>query len=167
MGMSRRVYQASDVAKFMLAMTDPESNDVSNLKLQKLCYYAQGLVSAMRNCSLFADRLEAWDHGPVVPSLYHEYKIYGSSPIPVVQDFDSSIFEEQDNRALRDIYEHYAQFAAWRLRNMTHDERPWVDAYNSSNRMIPVDSLVSFFRPMIDDDYVKEVYGSSDGEKRA
>ncbi len=160
-----QTYSASDVAKYFLALTDPESNDVSNLKLQKLCYYAQGIISAMRGVPLFADKIEAWDHGPVVPSIYHEYKTHGSSSIPVVQGFDPSAFDEKDRRALVDVYEYYGQFSAWRLRNMTHEDRPWIDAYSSNNRVITVDALVAHFRPIIEDDYIKDVYGPKDGKE--
>ena len=76
--MALPTYKAAQVARYFLALTDPDDNDVSNLKLQKLCYYAQGLCSAMRGAPLFVDRIEAWDHGPVVPTLYHEYKQHGS-----------------------------------------------------------------------------------------
>ena len=158
--MSNKTYSAHDVARYFLAMTDPESNDVSNMKLQKLCYYAQGIVSAMRGSPLFSERIEAWDHGPVVPSLYQEYRNNGSSPIPVMQDFDGPMLDDSDKKALKDIYDYYAQFSAWRLRNMTHDERPWSDAYQRVDREIKFDELVSYFRPMIEDDYVMKVYGS-------
>nr|WP_256436358.1 type II toxin-antitoxin system antitoxin SocA domain-containing protein [Ensifer sp. ENS07] len=143
-------------------MTNAEDNDVSNLKLQKLCYYAQGLVSAMRGGEpLFHEDFSAWDHGPVVPVLYHKYKEHGSQPIPVVTDFDVSQIEPRDRVALTDIYEYYAQFSAWRLRNMTHEERPWIEAYKSGKR-ISLDSLIEFFEPQIDEAYVEAVYGKAD-----
>ena len=165
--MSRQTYRAQDVARFLLASTDPEDNDISNLKLQKLCYYAQGILSAMRGKALFSDTVEAWDHGPVVPNLYHRYKIYGAAPIPAVNDFDESVLDDKDRAALRDIFDYYAQFSPWRLRNMTHDELPWVESYNQANREITLDALVSHFRPMIDDAYVERIYGKEAANKAA
>jgi uncharacterized phage-associated protein len=157
--MSRPTYGADQVARFFLSVTDPEDNDVSNLKLQKLCYYAQGLCTAMRGAPLFADRIEAWDHGPVVPNLYHQYKQYGSQPIPVVTDFNRKDLEEADRQALTDIYAYYAQFSAWRLRNMTHDEAPWADALKRPSKEISVQTLVDYFSQFVDDDYAKRLYG--------
>lgn len=156
----RRSYSAHDIARVLLAITDPEDNDVSNLKLQKLCYYAQGILSAMRGTPLFLDKIEAWDHGPVVPVLYHDYKRYGSSPIAINGDFDEAAYDPADIKALRDVMEYYSQFSPWRLRNMTHEEAPWLNAYNQPNREIPVDALIAHFRPIIKDDYVRSVYGS-------
>lgn len=159
--MPLKIYQASDVAKFFLSRVDAEENDISNLKLQKLCYYAQGLVSSMRGNALFSDALHAWDHGPVVESLYHEYKENKNQPIPVVENFEvSKIFDAADAKALEDIHSYYGQFSAWRLRSMTHEERPWQDAYNESQGSeIKIQSLIDFFRPQVEDDYIKSIYG--------
>lgn len=154
-------YSADQIATYLLTLSSAEDNDVSNLKLQKLCYYAQGLITSMRGGErLFHDGISAWDHGPVVPTLYHKYKVYGSQPIPVVTDFDIEQIAPHDRDALDDIFEYYGQYAPWRLRNMTHEEKPWVDAYKG-DKSITVEALIEFFAPQIDDDYVKAIYGKA------
>jgi uncharacterized phage-associated protein len=156
-------YYAEQIANYLLTRPSAEDNDVSNLKLQKLCYYAQGLITAMRGGEpLFHDEISAWDHGPVVASLYHKYKVNGSQPIPVVTDFDIDQIHPADREALNDIYEYYGQYSPWRLRNMTHEEKPWADAYNSTSKRIPVDAMTEYFAPQIDETYVSGVYGKSD-----
>ena len=61
-----------DIAKYFLAQADEEIGDlISNLKLQKLVYYAQGFYLALHDEALFPEDIEAWTHGPVVPVLYH------------------------------------------------------------------------------------------------
>lgn len=40
----------------------------SPMKLQKLCYYAQGYALA-EGFELFPEDLQAWQHGPVIPEL--------------------------------------------------------------------------------------------------
>lgn len=156
--MSMQTYRADQIARFFLSLVDPEDNDISNLKLQKLCYYAQGLCTAMRGAPLFSDRMEAWDHGPVVPSLYHDYKQHGSDPIPRVENFEPSQIAPQDREALTDIYTYYAQFSAWRLRNMTHEEAPWVDASTKADKEIKPQALIDYFSLQVDDAYTKRVY---------
>ena len=115
--MAFKIYTAGDVAKYALATVDAEENDISNLKLQKLCYYAQGVISAMRGKRkrLFWERVVAWDHGPVIQELYHQYKGNGSQPIPVVNDFDIELFDLRDRKALDDVLGYYGQFSPWRL----------------------------------------------------
>ena len=58
-----------DVARTFLYM-----DSMSHKKLQKLCYYAQAWYVTIKNKPLFEDDIEAWVHGPVVPSLYSQYK---------------------------------------------------------------------------------------------
>jgi uncharacterized phage-associated protein len=157
-------YSAEQIASYLLTRPDAQDNDMSNLKLQKLCYYAQGLISTMRGGEpLFKERIDAWDHGPVVEALYHKYKQYGSQPIPVVTDFDVNQIDEADRNALDDIYEYYGQYSPWRLRNMTHEEKPWTDAYHSTqSRTISLEAMMEFFSPQIDADYVSGIYGKAD-----
>jgi uncharacterized phage-associated protein len=158
--MPYKIYSASDVAQFVLASADADDNDISNLKLQKLCYYAQGIIAAMRGERLFKERVVAWDHGPVVPEIYHAYKENGGRTIPTVNDFDPAVFEEKDRKALTDVFEYYGQFSAWRLRNMTHEEKPWIDAYKAAQGSeILTEAMIAFFRPQLDADYVKTMYG--------
>jgi len=118
-----------DVAKYFLALTDEDSGDLmSNLKLQKLVYYAQGFHLALFEKPLFPETIEAWTHGPVIPELYHSYKKYGSGHIPSPDDFDLSIYSNEERELLNEVYAVFGQFSAWKLRNMTHQEPPWVDA---------------------------------------
>ncbi len=75
---------AHEIAKYFVSLVDEEAGDsISNLKVQKLLYYAQGGYLAFHDEPLFPEAIKAWAHGPVVPQVYHEYKQYGAGPIPV------------------------------------------------------------------------------------
>ncbi|HUZ03805.1 MAG TPA: type II toxin-antitoxin system antitoxin SocA domain-containing protein, partial [Acidobacteriaceae bacterium] len=58
---------ASDIAKYFIASFQKKNKAISNLKLQKLLYYAQAWHLALYGSPLFSDSIEAWVHGPVVP----------------------------------------------------------------------------------------------------
>jgi uncharacterized phage-associated protein len=162
--MALKTYAASDIAKFILSIPSPEDNDFSNMKLQKLCYYTQGLCTSMRGKPLFSERLCAWDHGPVVEVLYHQYKVHKAEAIPAVEDFDATAIDAADQKAVSDIVEHFGQFSAWGLRGMTHNEPPWAEAYKrASGSEITIQSMVDFFRPQVSDEYVKRIYGQVQG----
>jgi uncharacterized phage-associated protein len=118
------MYSALDIANYFLGKADEDAGDlISNLKLQKLLYYAQGFHIALKDAPLFKEPIEAWTHGPVVPQVYHEFKGNGNGSIegpthePEIDQETSSILDE--------VYSVYGQFSAWKLRNMTHDELPW------------------------------------------
>lgn len=119
-----------DVANYFLAKCDPEAGDeMSNLKVQKLVYYAQGFHLALNDEPLFPEVIYAWVHGPVVPELYHALKEHGQKHIPAPDEFDpDALFTAEQRELLDEVYESYGQFSAWKLRDMTHAEAPWKDA---------------------------------------
>lgn len=79
-----------DVADYFLAHCDEESGDIiSNLKIQKLTYYAQGFSLVLLGKPLFNEKIEAWMHGPVVPELYRKYRDCGNGALPAPENFDA------------------------------------------------------------------------------
>ena len=76
-------FKARQIAEWFVAWADENDDaEITQLKLQKLLYYAKGLH--MRNSDglpLFPERMEAWAHGPVVVDVYHDVKHYGKLPI--------------------------------------------------------------------------------------
>ena len=138
-----------DVAKYFLAQSNEDAGDlISNLKLQKLVYYAQGFSLALNDEPIFGEHIEAWMHGPVVPDLYQEYKSYGSNAIPPPADFTPAIFNRKELQLLEDVYAVYGQYSAWKLRQLTHSEQPWKDNYceGVSSQRISLDEMQSYFK---------------------
>ena len=136
-----------DIARYFLAHVNEDYGDnISNLKLQKLVYYAQGFHLALYDKALFNEPIEAWTHGPVVPALYRKYKDFGAGAIPIPRDMDFSIYDEQTKELLNDIFEVFGQFSAWKLRNMTHTEPPWKDASTCANEIISHESMKEYFK---------------------
>lgn len=145
------MHNCFDVAKYFLAQSSEDAGDlISNLKLQKLVYYAQGFSLALYGQPLFAERIEAWLHGPVVPDLYHHYKAFGSGHIPHPEAFDFGTFSAEERELLDEVYEAYGQYSAWRLRQLTHDESPWIENYREgNNRVISQDSMTRYFETQV------------------
>ncbi len=140
---------SKQVAEYFLCLTDPDVGEIiSNLKLQKLVYYAQGFHLAMHNRVLFDEPILAWEHGPVVENLYREYKQFGNQAIPQPETFDSSVFTDKQIDLLKEVYEVYGQFSAWKLRNMTHSEQPWLET--PKNQVINPELMRSFFKNYVD-----------------
>lgn len=142
-----------DVAKYFLTLNanDEEVGElISNLKLQKLVYYAQGFHLAIMDEPLFDSSIEAWAHGPVVPSLYHDYKEYGAGAIPAPIGFDLESIDKETRDLLDEVYNVFGQFSAWKLRNMTHEEPPWKEAFEGSG-IISKTSMKKYFLTLVDD----------------
>ena len=129
MGSFTAMLRAEDVARYFLANQDTETDEpISNLKLQKLCYYAQGFALAILRRPLFFEDIERWQHGPVVRSLWQNYHSFGSGPIPPPQDaLNLTVYDSETKWLLDKVHHLYGQFSAWELRNKTHSEPPWIN----------------------------------------
>ena len=140
---------AMDVAYYFLSLQEEEAGDlISHMKLQKLLYYVQGLHLALNGQPLFDDTIEAWTHGPVVPTVYHEFKRFGGNPIPVQKSDAYTIRDESTVDFLNEVYDVFGQYSAWKLRNMTHGETPYLEAEASQDE-ISEDSMRQYFRRYI------------------
>jgi uncharacterized phage-associated protein len=157
-------YNSNDVADYILTLSCPEEGDLmSNLKIQKLCYYAAGVAAALREDNsqpLFDEDVQAWLHGPVVPSLYRRFKEHGDGAIPCESiEVELDNFHPSDRFLLESIYENFAQYSGWKLRQMTHDEPPWKNAYvEGKNKVITLDSMSDYFKDILDDNFLKEYH---------
>jgi len=137
---------ALDVSKVLISLENPHESDLSNLKLQKLIWYCLGFYGALTGKRLFEDEVKAWEHGPVFPTIYHEYKSYGRNPIEVT--IDPSIeakFDSEQLEVVKEVSEVFSKYTAWKLRNMTHEEAPWID-HEAKAETIPFDEIVSYFK---------------------
>lgn len=118
-------YDANSIAAAFIRMSNPDAGDVmTNLKLQKLLYYAQGYYLAAYEKPLFREPIYAWDHGPVVKAVWDTYGKRGADPI-LPEEAQGEINDREVARFLAQIWALYGQFSAWKLREMTHKETPW------------------------------------------
>ena len=147
--MSESLYMTRDIADYFLAHVDEDSGDcLSNLKLQKLVYFAQGLYLGMQGTPLFREPIEAWEHGPVVPDLYRAFKYRGHRAIEPPQQFSTDDYSPEAREILDAVLVVYGQFSAWKLRDMTHQEPPWRDTPLDGE--ISHGTLAAFFSTVIE-----------------
>ena len=142
-------YSAMTIAKWFVDWANADDAELSNLKLQKLLYYAQGHYLADNGAPLFEDRIQAWSHGPVVPTVYHRFKSFGSDSIslPENDSFEWTDVDPYTTEFLSKVWNTYGGIAAWKLRNMTHAEPPWKDHFDSDEwyTVIPVGEIRAYF----------------------
>lgn len=138
---------ALQIAKYFVSLVDEEAGDsISNLKVQKLLYYAQGAHLALHDAPLFPESIKAWVHGPVVPQVYHEFKHCGAGAIPV-EPVDLCDYPAQVREVLDEVNSVYGQFTAGKLRSMTHQEPPWKNTPQSET--ISHEVMKEFFRTLV------------------
>ncbi len=127
------------VANFFLDLAKDSSTTLTPLRLIKLVCIAHGWCLAILNKPLFQEKIEAWSFGPVVPSLYHEFKDFRKDSITryaMEYSFTGDIeiprlpVDEPDLREmLRGVWATYKGYSASELVTLTHqDETPWSKA---------------------------------------
>ena len=142
-----------------------KSDKISVLKLVKLCYIAQGFSLAVLDRPIFNDdRIEAWKYGPVVPSIYHEFKHFGRDYITEKSEFVTrtddfscmketpSLTDENDKKIVQIVWNMYGELSANRLIDLTHKSgTPWDLTYRPNlNNIIPNDLIKEYYKMLVD-----------------
>ena len=143
---------AQEVAVYLLGTVDQEAGDnITNMKLQKLLYYAQGFHAAMHGGEpLFPEAIQAWRHGPVVPAVYSVYKDCGSKAIEPPLDFNRDAYLPETSELLDAVNDVYGQYGASGLRNLSHREAPWDDVYqDGKTSVISLESITNYFENLV------------------
>lgn len=144
------MYNVLDVARYVLAYCKEQGYIMSNLKLQKVLYFIQAEFLISRGTSCFKEKIEAWAFGPVVPEVYHEYKIFGSSNI--IGNFLESgrPISRPDRELINGMVDACDRYSASELVTLTHNQDPWRNAYQKYyNNVISIDSIEEYFRKQI------------------
>lgn len=139
-----------DVADYFIWLANETGSFISNLKLQKLVYYAQAWHIALHDNPLFEEDFQTWVHGPVIPSLYQKYKPFGWQPIleDVAPDLPEAV-----SQFLDEVAGEYFACDAYELEQMTHSEAPWDWARGDLPPDVPSNEVIK-------KEWMKEYYGA-------
>ncbi|WP_114757100.1 Panacea domain-containing protein [Flavobacterium sp. AG291] len=130
-----------------LASQNPDNNDMTNMKLQKLLYYVQGTYLALHGSRMFEQGIKKWQYGPVVPDVYHAFKDRGNQTINFDQLIDTSGLNDNEKDVIKMVYDYFGQFSAIALMNFTHNESPWNSVEMSEE--ITDDLLLEYFKTIV------------------
>ena len=127
---------------------DKEAEGITNLKLQKVLYFAQAYYLGRFDRPLFDDDIEAWQYGPVVPAVYHAFSKYGRNPIPSQDsNSDNSTIASEDIGNLRMLWDTYGRYSASFLLESSHSHAPWKEAIaNPKSDIITKESMRDFYK---------------------
>ncbi len=145
--------EALQVARFFVDIAEQQfrtrtGDRITALSLQKLLYYAQGWHLARCGKPLFDEEIEAWQYGPVVPSIYRQYSRFDDSPIHDVPPEDGA-FTDSEYALMLDVARDYWRYSSSELVRMTHAKgTPWERVYLSDARhtVIPMDAIRAYFQ---------------------
>lgn len=142
--------QALDVA---VHFVEYSGRTKTNLQVIKLSYIAHGFMLAIHDEPLIRDRVEAWEHGPVIPAIYDKFKKWGSgvigrAPCKTVR------FDERQIEVLDSVFKSYGKYCGYYLSQITHDdgklETPWKQCYRpGTNARIPDEVTKRYYEKLI------------------
>lgn len=152
------LYKPTWVANsFLLKGREDNICDIDPLKIQKLVYNLHGWHLATTGRPAIGERFEAWPMGPVLPSLYHQFKTHRWNQITTfAKDVDpitgevKSLYvpasDEQFTKIISLVWERYKKLSGLELSALTHaDGTPWSLAREAGQQYISDDVIKDHF----------------------
>jgi len=140
--LDKNEYTPAHIANYLLYKAHQDGVAITPMKLIKLVYIAYGWYLVREGKRLFADKIEAWRYGPVVPSLYHEFKRFGSNPVDTfavefsVGTSETSFPIAKDQNVLmvvNAVWQFYCKKTGEELSKITHENNSaWSEAWQRS-----------------------------------
>lgn len=120
---------------------------MTHLKLQKLLFYCVGTALAFNGDSGLGCRIlfQPWQHGPVNRDVWLEFKEYKGREIQQDCCSAASSYPEDVEKPMMWAIQIYGALDAWRLRQQSHLETPWIEAFQSRNQYIQPDAIRRHF----------------------
>lgn len=145
------------VANAVLDEAGRQGKKLTIMQLLKLVYIAHGWCLALLNLPLVNEEPEAWQHGPVFPSIYRAFRRFGSGPItePASTPFGplaSADISAQQKSVIEAVVRGYGDTHAFALSRMTHQpDTPWHKVYQDgagSSDDIPNGIIAEHYRKL-------------------
>ena len=152
---------ADAVSSWFVNHADREAGEaITQLKVQKLVYYADAWFLANFDKPMVNEDFQAWAHGPAIPSLYTKYRDYRWEALP---EEPKQKLPKNLQSFLSAVYDEYGQFSAKKLEQMTHEESPWIDARGglqpeaASRRIISKIKIRNYYAAKIGKEAISEL----------
>lgn len=133
------MYSALDVAKYTVSKCVSEQKPISNLQLQKILYYIQKEFLKIDK-QAFDDNFEAWQFGPVIPTVY--YRFCGFGAMPITSQYDDIVINNEDKEIIDNVIEKKRGRNPWDLVMDTHKTGgAWDQVYDHGEglkKVIPI-----------------------------
>lgn len=114
-----------DVANCIIKKFKENGKSLSNMKLQKLIYYAYAIHLNAVGKPLFENEFQPWAYGPVHPRVYYEVKSQNPNPFNITNllegDGNPSTQDQETIELLCEyVYKVFESFNAKSLSELTH-----------------------------------------------
>jgi uncharacterized phage-associated protein len=136
------------IANFILDIGDKESVGVSNLALNKIAYFLHGSYLAQFDEALIDAKIEAWQFGPVIREIYHQFKHYNDKAVTGraqalnletgEMEICSYLIDNDKKNKMETIVQSYLELKPYNLVELSHiHDGPWHKAWFHEDRVNP------------------------------
>jgi len=131
---------AQAMANTVLKKSFNEEIDVTPMKLQKLLYFIYRDYLKSTDIRLFSERFECWRYGPVLSSIYAEFKSFGAKPITKFArnadgsgDFVDLKKVPTLKKVVNNVWDDYKDASGIELSEITHQKgSAWYKAFQEN-----------------------------------
>lgn len=135
--------KALDVAKYIIHHEYLNNREVDNIRLQRLLYFAWLKVFAETGEAAFEDEVEAWESGVVIPTVYFNFKLFGSWDIDIAVD-DMCCIDENVKKHIDSIIDYCKDYPTFQLTKIICKQTPYKTARRSGISVISKQSMKNF-----------------------
>lgn len=154
------MYSARSIANSFLSIAHEAGEELTNLELQKLVYFAHGWYLALTGNPLFGEAVKAWNFGPVIPPLYNRLKRYGNGVVTeFIKEKDPETGKEvvapepsdsYTRSVLKRVWQVYGHMDGAQMSYLTHKAgTPWSKVWGKEKYgVIPNELIRDHFREL-------------------
>ena len=143
----------SEKILFTISYILKEAEDITPLQLQKLLYYTQAIYMVNYNKTLFPEKCQAWEFGPVYKNVYDVFKEFKYNPIEdkrfIFFKNNHQSLSENDKHIIDMVINTFGMYSGKTLTSLTHRESPWNEVY---------DDTVNFHSEVITNESIKKYF---------
>lgn len=134
---------ALEIAKYIVQKYVEEENAITNRMLQYALYLVQEKTWLRYHHYAFSDDIEANKAGPVIPSVYNYYSVYGEGSLPkVTEEKQTLLFPWLKDIADNVLLEIQRTGAETIIKEMTAKGSPWENTYTKGRKVIYISNYM-------------------------
>ena len=150
------------ISNFFIEKSFATGEELTPMKLVKLVYISHGWHLAIENEPLINEAVCAWKYGPVIKSVYHRFKEYGSGQITEMEfiwegpNLFTPLPSENKRAFLEKIWDVYGKKTGVQLSTLTHQlQTPWDIVWKEKggnqqeDAIIPNDLIQTYYKQKI------------------
>ncbi len=137
------MYEPIFVANNIIKKAFCENIAITPMKLQKILYFLYRDYLKENNAPLFAERFMTWQYGPVLLSVYQEFKNFGASAINIPGRINGHALLVDENKDIRfkkvfdSVWSKCKNLTAIELSRLTHSPNgAWDKAYQAGKPLL-------------------------------